>query len=98
VTPPRIRVVDSTMGRPGYMPERAYRWRGKPGWNPAAMAPMPAPAKGGSNANRATTYRARLSQFFLLRELGMSVPAASARLGVTRERGGQYERMRQAGQ
>jgi hypothetical protein len=77
------------------LPARPYRWRGTPGWDPAAAAPI---RKRDRDQNRAqeVLMRARRAEFARLREAGTGVGEAAQQVGVGRSRGREYERDRLA--
>lgn len=72
-----------------------FRWRGTPGWDPAALGPIEgaapyAPRHGAPQERMAQRY----AEFTHLREQGVNVVQAGARVGVSADRARRYEQMR----
>lgn len=64
---------------------KTYAYRGIPGWNPAALGPMPTPAQ---------EREARHARFAEFRASGLGVRAAARAAGLKDESGSWYERQR----
>jgi hypothetical protein len=85
----RIRVTGSTLAQQGYAaPAAPYRWRGTPGWDPAAAVAERTSARG--NLERRGRL-ARLERFTELRAQGMGVTEAGAQLGLAPRTARGYE-------
>jgi hypothetical protein len=85
----RVRAVGSTLARSSYTPAAPYRWRGVPGWDPAAAAAGPRVRAGG---RRAKEERAeRVERYRKYRANGDTVAEAGARLGLALRTAQEYE-------
>ena len=62
-----------------------YRYQGNREWDPAGLGPI---------LTQSQRKAARVAEFGRLRGEGLGIAAASARVGVNRETGRQYERAR----
>lgn len=86
------------------LPERPYRWRNQPGWNPAAVLadlppdpPKPVhPDRLKSRALVLAEAQARRAEFARYRSEGWSVGDAAELLGISVDTGRKYERRRKA--
>lgn len=73
--------------------QKPYRYRGIPGWNPAAS--LPARVLAGNPTREGKI--ARVALFTRLRESGKSIAEAAEEVGVGLDTGREYERLRLAG-
>lgn len=83
--------------RAPYTAPRPYRWRGTPGWDPANVVLSTHPHVGVSQEVLRQEAAERRAEFARLREAGVGVAEAGARLGVTRRTATKYEAARTGG-
>jgi hypothetical protein len=78
--------------------DRPYRWRGTPGWDPAAAAAGRPAHKGFGGCTPEVRARSqqRQADFAKMRAAGVNVREAAVRLGVALSTAKNYERARRA--
>ena len=85
----RVRAVGSTLARSGPPPAQPYRWRGTPGWDPAAAAAVEHGPGGGRRERKGRA--ARLERYAQLRAAGTGIVAAGAELALAERTAREYE-------